>query len=49
MRGDYRPHGLLAPVMVLLLEPVHFVMERGMLLGIKRRAEHGVSAAHPIG
>jgi hypothetical protein len=45
-RGNYRPHGLLAPAMALLLEPVHFVMERGMLLGIKRRAEHaGVAAA----
>ena len=43
-RGAYRPHGLLAPVMVLLLEPVHFVMERGMLLGIKRRAEHAGAA-----
>jgi hypothetical protein len=45
-RGEYRPHGLLAPVTTLLLEPVHFIMERGMLLGIKRRAEHtGVAAA----
>jgi hypothetical protein len=25
----------------VLLEPAHFVMERGMLLGIKRRAETG--------
>lgn len=24
----------------LLLDPIHFVMERGMLLGIKQRAEH---------
>jgi hypothetical protein len=38
-RADYRPQGLLAPPMALLLEPTHFVMERGMLLGIKRRAE----------
>jgi len=38
-RADYRPHGFLAPAMALLLEPTHFVMERGMLLGIKRRAE----------
>jgi len=38
-RADYRPHGLLAPAMAWLLEPTHFVMERGMLLGIKRRAE----------
>jgi hypothetical protein len=47
--GNYRPHGLLAPIMVLLLEPVHFVMERGMLLGIKRRAEHaGVAAVTAV-
>lgn len=39
-RAEYRPHGFLAPAMALLLEPTHFVMERGMLLGIKRRAEH---------
>jgi hypothetical protein len=38
-RADYRPHGLLVPAMALLLEPSHFVMQRGMLLGIKRRAE----------
>lgn len=30
----------LTPVTLLLLEPAHFIMERGMLLGIKRRAEH---------
>jgi hypothetical protein len=39
-RADYRPHAVLAPVVRLLLEPIHFVMERGMLMGIKRRAEH---------
>jgi hypothetical protein len=44
-RGNYRPHRLLAPAMAILLEPVHFVMERGMLLGIKRRAEHTRVAA----
>ncbi len=38
-RADFRPHALLAPVVPILLEPAHFVMERGMLLGIKRRAE----------
>jgi hypothetical protein len=38
-RAEYRPRYLLAPAMALLLEPIHFVMERGMLLGIKRRAE----------
>ena len=29
----------LAPVSLLAFEPAHFIMERGMLLGIKRRAE----------
>jgi hypothetical protein len=37
VRADYRPRalGLLIP---LLLEPVHFMMERAMLRGISRRA-----------
>jgi hypothetical protein len=42
-RADYRPHAVLAPVVRLLLEPIHFVMERGMLMGIKRRAEHATA------
>jgi hypothetical protein len=29
----------LTPVSLLTLEPAHFIMERGMLLGIKRRSE----------
>jgi hypothetical protein len=29
----------LAPIGLLLFEPAHFIMERGMLLGIKARAE----------
>jgi len=29
----------LTPLSLLVLEPAHFIMERGMLLGIKRRAE----------
>ncbi len=29
----------LTPVSLLLFEPAHFIMERGMMLGIKRRAE----------
>jgi hypothetical protein len=44
-RANYGPHGFLARAMALLLEPTHFVMERGMLLGIKRRAEHAGVAA----
>jgi hypothetical protein len=30
----------LTPITLLLLEPAHFIMERRMLLGIRRRAEH---------
>jgi hypothetical protein len=37
-RGDYRPH-LLAPAIYLVLEPIHFLMERKVLLGIRERAE----------
>jgi hypothetical protein len=29
----------LAPLSLLVFEPAHFIMERGMLLGIKKRAE----------
>ncbi len=38
VRGNYKPAALrvVAPV---LIEPLHFLMERGMLQGIKRRAE----------
>jgi hypothetical protein len=42
-RADYRPHAVLTPGVRLLLEPIHFVMERGMLLGIKLRAEHAAT------
>jgi hypothetical protein len=45
-RAAFRPRALLAPAAALLLGPAHFVMERGMLLGIKRRAERA-SAALP--
>src|SRR5947209_13955083 len=47
-RADYRPRCVLAAAMPLLLEPTHFVMERGMLLGIKRRAEDARLAAISI-
>ena len=30
---------VIAPISLLTLEPAHFIMERGMLLGIKQRAE----------
>jgi hypothetical protein len=41
VRADYQPPLRLAPLVYLLLEPATFVMERKMLLGIKRRAEKG--------
>ncbi len=41
MRADYQPRLWLALLVYLLLEPVAFVMERKMLLGIKQRAEKG--------
>jgi hypothetical protein len=47
-RADYRPHAVLAPAVRLLLEPIHFVMERGMLMGIKRRAEHAATVSAAI-
>ncbi len=43
VRIDYQPHLRLAPFVYLILEPATFVMERKMLLGIKRRAEKGRS------
>lgn len=41
VRVDYQPHLRLAPLVYLLAEPVFFVMERKMLLGMKQRAEKG--------
>jgi hypothetical protein len=38
VRADYQPRWL-APLAYTMLEPVHFIMERKMLLGIKERAE----------
>ena len=38
-RGAGKPNVALAPIGALLFEPAHFIMERGMMLGIKRRAE----------
>jgi hypothetical protein len=43
LRADYQPRLWLAPLVYLLAEPVFFVMERKMLLGIKQRAERGRS------
>ncbi len=40
-RATYRPNALRF-VLPILLEPVHFMMERGMLQGIKRRAEASI-------
>jgi hypothetical protein len=44
LRGEGTPSALAALLMpfdLLVFEPAHFIMERGMLLGIKRRAERG--------
>ena len=40
-RARYKPRLLVGLGMSLLIEPIHFVMERKMLLGIKERAERG--------
>lgn len=39
MRATYAPLPMLTPFMLLLLEPLHFLMERRMLAGLKERAE----------
>lgn len=52
LRGDASPSLatiLLAPLNVLVFEPAHFIMERGMLRGIKQRAERGGAAARTGG
>jgi hypothetical protein len=38
-RADFGPGPLPASLPAMLLEPVHFIMERKMLLGIRERAE----------
>jgi hypothetical protein len=43
-RVDGRPRYLIKTFYTLLLEVPHFVMERGMLKGIKRRAERASAA-----
>jgi hypothetical protein len=43
------PKLLTLPARMVLLEPAHFVMERGMLLGIKRRAEQPPPPLKPTG
>jgi hypothetical protein len=40
VRANYKPEALRVAV-VALVEPAHFLMERGMLYGLKRRAESG--------
>ncbi len=39
LRLDYAPRLPVGIACYLLLEPIRFVMERGMLVGIRRRAE----------
>lgn len=46
LRGDGRPSlagVVLGPAGLLVFEPAHFVMERGMMRGIKARAERGTA------
>jgi hypothetical protein len=38
-RAAWRPNPAASLAAPILLEPAHFIMERGMLLGIKKRAE----------
>jgi len=42
VRGNYKPDALRL-VVPIVLEPIHFVMERGMLQGIKSRAERFIA------
>jgi hypothetical protein len=47
-RGEGKPSlaaVAIAPAGLLVLEPAHFIMQRGMLLGIKQRAEGGRTPA----
>jgi hypothetical protein len=38
----------MTPIGLLVFEPAHFIMQRGMLLGIKKRAERArVTARAP--
>ena len=39
---------LSAPFRLLVYEPAHLIMERGMLLGIKRRAERSLLESDPV-
>jgi uncharacterized protein YndB with AHSA1/START domain len=48
-RGAGKPNVALAPFGLLVFEPAHFIMERGMLLGIKERAERQLGGAPEIG
>jgi hypothetical protein len=47
--SDYRPQWWIGPLLVLLIEPVHCLMERKMLLSIKWRAERASKyTAEPV-
>jgi hypothetical protein len=48
-RGARNPNVPLAPLGVLVFEPAHFIMERGMLLGIKARAERWIERPETLG
>ena len=48
-RGAGEPNVALAPFGLLVFEPAHFIMERGMLLGVKERAERHAAPSRVSG
>lgn len=48
-RSDWQPSAIASLVNAVALEPVHFIMERRMLLGIKERAEDRYAAMRQKG
>jgi hypothetical protein len=46
VRANYKPEALRVAALALI-EPVHFLMERGMLHGLKRRAESDEAGNQP--
>jgi hypothetical protein len=48
MRADFKMPGIIAPMFHFSLEPVHFMMERKMLLNIKRLAEQTVAGQEDV-
>jgi hypothetical protein len=48
-RGAGEPNVALAPFGLLVFDPAHFIMERGMLLGVKQRAERHAAPSRVSG